>query len=203
MIYFIKGELLTTEPGAVFVDTGSIAYKLFVSDNTISAFSSKIGSQIRIYTYLSVREDAMDLYGFHSLEEKNTFNMLITVSGVGPKAALAILSILTPSAFAMAVNTGDAKAISKANGVGPKTAARVILELKDKLTKELGNIASDDQFAQIAKTGQDTGKYSDALNALIVLGYSRTEASNALRGLDTSALSLEELITSALKNLMK
>ncbi len=202
MIYFIKGELLTTEPGAIFVDTGSIAYKLYVSDNTISAFSSKIGSEIRVYTYLSVREDAMDLFGFHSLEEKNTFNMLITVSGVGPKAALAILSIMTPSTFAMAVNTGDAKAISKANGVGPKTAARVILELKDKLTKELGNITVSESSTQMAPIA-DTGKYSDALNALIVLGYSRTEAANALRGLDTSSLSLEELITASLKNLIK
>ena len=202
MIYFIKGELLTTEPGAIFVDTGSIAYKLYVSDNTISAFSSKIGSEVRVYTYLSVREDAMDLFGFHSLEEKNTFNMLITVSGVGPKAALAILSIMTPSSFAMAVNTGDAKAISKANGVGPKTAARVILELKDKLTKELGNIAGSNSAPQATHVA-DASKYSDALNALIVLGYSRTEAANALRGLDTASLSLEELITASLKNLMK
>lgn len=202
MIYFIKGELLTTEPGAIFVDTGSIAYKLYVSDNTISAFSSKIGSEVRVYTYLSVREDAMDLFGFHSLEEKNTFNMLITVSGVGPKAALAILSIMTPSSFAMAVNTGDAKAISKANGVGPKTAARVILELKDKLTKELGNIAISNSAPQATHVA-DASKYSDALNALIVLGYSRTEAANALRGLDTASLSLEELITASLKNLMK
>ncbi len=203
MIYFIKGELLTTEPGSIIVDTGSIAYKLFVSDNTISAFASKIGSPIRVYTYLSVREDAMDLYGFHSLEEKNTFNMLITVSGVGPKAALAILSILSPSSFALAVTSGDVKAISKANGVGPKTAARVILELKDKLTKELGNIASDASAVQVPKSGTDMGKYTDALNALIVLGYTRTESANALRGLDTASLSLEDLITSALKNLMK
>ena len=202
MIYFIKGELLTTEPGAIFVDTGSIAYKLYVSDNTISAFSSKIGSEVRVYTYLSVLEDAMDLFGFHSLEEKNTFNMLITVSGVGPKAALAILSIMTPSSFAMAVNTGDAKAISKANGVGPKTAARIILELKDKLTKELGNIAVSNSAPQATHVA-DASKYSDALNALIVLGYSRTEAANALRGLDTASLSLEELITASLKNLMK
>ena len=203
MIYFIKGELLTTEPGSIIVDTGSIAYKLFVSDNTISAFASKIGSQIRVYTYLSVREDAMDLFGFHSLEEKNTFNMLITVSGVGPKAALAILSIMTPSAFAMAVNSGDAKAISKANGVGPKTAARVILELKDKLTKELSNIRVSENVAQTPKSCADMSKYSDALNALIVLGYSRTEATNALRGLDTTSLSLEDMITAALKNLIK
>ena len=203
MIYFIKGELLTTEPGVIIVDTGSIAYKLFVSDNTIASYASKIGSQVKVFTYLSVREDAMDLYGFHSIEEKNTFNMLITVSGVGPKAALAILSIMTPSSFAMAVNSGDAKAISKANGVGPKTAARVILELKDKLTKELGNIATNEATTQSPTTSVDTSKYSDALNALIVLGYSRTEAATALRGLDTASLSLEDLITSALKNLIK
>lgn len=205
MIYYIKGELISTEPGAIIVDTGNIAYKLFVSDNTIAAFSSKIGSEIKVFTYLAVREDAMDLYGFHSSAEKNTFNMLITVSGVGPKAALAILSVLTPDAFALAVSTGDVKAISKASGVGAKIAARVILELKDKLTRELGNMPeqSASQAAPVQRASGDMGKYSDALNALVVLGYSRSEATDALKGIDYSRLSLEDMITAALKNLMR
>lgn len=203
MIYYITGELVTTEPSAVIVDTGAIAYKLFVSDNTIAALSSKIGTKIRIYTYLSVREDAMDLYGFHSLDEKNTFNMLITVSGVGPKAALAILSVLTPDGFKLAVSTGDVKAISKASGVGAKIAARVVLELKDKLTKELGSVNANEVGTPIARPTGDAGKYSDALNALIVLGYSRSESADALKGLDVASFTLEDLITAALKNLMR
>ncbi len=205
MIYYLKGELISTEPGAIIVDTGAIAYKLFVSDNTIAAFSSKIGSVIKVYTYLAVREDAMDLYGFHSANDKNTFNMLITVSGVGPKAALAILSVLTPDAFALAVSTGDVKAISKASGVGPKIAARVVLELKDKLSRELGNISTDASFDAPVKTraSGDMGKYSDALNALIVLGYQRSEAIDALKGVDYQNLPLEDMITRALKNLMR
>lgn len=203
MIYYITGELVTTEPSAVIVDTGAMAYKLFVSDNTIAALSSKIGTKIRIYTYLSVREDAMDLYGFHSLDEKNTFNMLITVSGVGPKAALAILSVLTPDGFKLAVSTGDVKAISKASGVGAKIAARVVLELKDKLTKELGSINVSEVSTPITRPTGDAGKYSDALNALIVLGYSRSESTDALKGLDIASFTLEDLITAALKNLMR
>ena len=205
MIHYIKGELVTTEPGIIIVDTGAIAYKIFVSDNTIAAFSSKIGADIKVYTYLAVREDAMDLYGFHSNEEKNAFNMLITVSGVGPKAALAILSVLTPDTFALAVSSGDVKAISKASGVGAKIAARVVLELKDKISREIGKEpqANITFAAQVARPAGDMGKYSDALNALVVLGYSRSEATDALKGLDYSSLSLEDMITAALKTLMR
>lgn len=204
MIYYVTGKLVTTEPSVLIVDTGAIAFKIFVSDNTIAAMSSKIGSEIKVYTYLAVKEDAMDLYGFHSIDEKNAFNMLITVSGVGPKAALAILSVLTPSTFALAVSSGDTKAISKANGVGSKTAARVVLELKDKLTRELGNVSSAEIYNDTApKATGDLGKYSDAINALVVLGYSRSEASEALRGIDLKNMSLESIIPAALKNLMR
>lgn len=203
MIHYVTGELVNTEPSAIIVDTGSIAFKIFVSDNTIAAMSSKIGTKVKVYSYLAVREDAMDLYGFHSPEEKNAFNMLITVSGVGPKAALAILSVLTPSAFALAVSTGDVKAISKANGVGSKIAARVILELKDKLSKELGNPTVTATNTSSIQGQADVGRYSDAVNALIVLGYSRNEAIDSLKGLDPASMSLENLITAALKNLMR
>ncbi len=203
MIHYVTGELVTTEPSAVIVDTGNIAFKLFVSDNTIAALSSKIGSKVKIYTYLAVREDAMDLYGFHTLEEKGAFNMLITVSGVGPKAALAILSVLTPGSFALAVSSGDVKAISKASGIGPKIAARVVLELKDKLSKELGSVSANDYAAPAPRPAGELGRYSDALNALIVLGYSRSEAADALKGLDPKSMQLEDMITAALKNLMR
>lgn len=203
MIHYITGELVSTEPSAIIVDTGNIAFRLFVSDNTLAAVSAKIGSKIKIYTYLAVREDAMDLYGFHSIEEKSTFNMLITVSGVGPKAALAILSVLTPQTFTLAVSTGDVKAISKASGVGPKIAARVVLELKDRLSKELSSVSATDYVASPARVTGDIGRYSDALNALIVLGYTRTEAAEALKGLDPKTMQLEDMITAALKNLMR
>ena len=204
MIYYVTGKLVTTEPSVLIVDTGSIAFKIFVSDNTLAAMSSKIGSDVKVYTHLAVKEDGMDLYGFHSIDEKNAFNMLITVSGVGPKAALAILSVLTPSTFALAVSTGDTKAISKASGVGAKIAARVILELKDKLTRNLGNVSGAEMYTDSApKAEGDIGKYSDALNALVVLGYSRTEATEALRGIDVKNMSLESIIPAALKNLMR
>ncbi len=205
MIHYIKGELVATEPSAVIVDAGNIAFKLFVSDNTLMAFSSKIGSEVKVYTYLAVREDAMDLYGFISLEEKSAFNMLITVSGVGPKAALAILSVLTPDAFTLAVSSGDVKAISKASGVGPKIAARVVLELKDKLSRELTSVSSTSDYIapSPARPSGDLGRYSDALNALVVLGYSRNEAADALKGLDPKNMQLEDMITAALKNLMR
>lgn len=204
MIYYVKGELITAELSAIIVDTGTIAYKLYVSDNTLAAFASKIGQKIKAYTYLAVREDAVDLYGFHSAEEKDAFNLLISVSGVGPKAALAILSVLTPDGLKLAVTSGDTKAISKANGVGAKIAARIALELKDKITKELGSINTDNLDAAVLK-GQSgaSSKHSDALNALIVLGYSRSDAADALKNLNTNALTLEELITAALKNLMR
>ena len=204
MIYYIRGKLVYTEPGAAVVDTGAVAYKMFVSANTIAALSSKMNEDVKIYTCLSVREDAITLYGFNSLEEKSVFNMLISVSGVGPKAALAILSVMTPSQFALSVTSGDTKAISKADGVGPKIAARIVLELKDKLSKEIGSITSDKTTQlNVTHSGAQTGKYSDALNALVVLGYTRGESSDALQGLDFGKLSLEELITAALKKLMK
>ncbi len=205
MIHYITGKLVATEPGALIIDTagngGGLAYRLFVSDNTLAALASKLDEKVKVYTYLSVREDAMDLYGFHSNDERGAFNQLISVSGVGPKAALAILSVLTPDSLAVAVSSQDAKAIARANGVGAKIAARVVLELKDKLTKELGR-AAEVGAAPDASNSKSSGKYSDALNALIVLGYSRSEAAEALRGLDTS-LSLEGMITAALKKLMR
>lgn len=203
MIYYITGKLVATEPGTLIIDTagdgGGLAYRLFVSDNTLAALASKLDEKVKVYTYLSVREDAMDLYGFHSNDERGAFNQLISVSGVGPKAALAILSVLTPDSLAVAVSSQDAKAIARANGVGVKIAARVVLELKDKFTKELGRAA---EVGAAPDASKSSGKYSDALNALIVLGYSRSEAAEALRGLDTS-LSLESMITAALKKLMR
>src|SRR5690606_24561258 len=134
--YYISGELVHTERNMAVIDAGGVGYKLTVSSTALGKLAGKTG-KVKLYTYLSVRDDALELYGFYSVEEASVFRMLITVSGVGPKAAMSILSTMSPEQFALAVTAGDAKALSKAPGVGPKTAARIILELKDKLSKEV------------------------------------------------------------------
>ncbi len=200
MFYSIAGTLVTTEPNAAIVDNNGIAYRMTVSFTTLGKLSGKQGERVLLYTHLNVREDGLDLFGFYTQEELETFKMLTSVSGVGPKAAMSILSGMSPEKFAVAVGTGDAKAISKAPGVGAKTAARIILELKDKIAKQLsgaeaGAALSDDIPAAGDKAGE-------AVNALLVLGYTRGEATAALKGLGAE-LTLEEMITAALKKLMK
>lgn len=201
MFYHLKGELILTEPNAAVIDCGGVGYRLTISQNTLAKLSSsKINkNEVRLYTYLAVREDAVELFGFFEQEELSAFKMLISVSGIGPKAAMSILSLMSPEKFALAVGTSDTKALSKAQGVGAKTAARIVLELKDKIAKELaaedGNVHSDEVL--------ENNKYNDAVNALLVLGYSRSEAMTVLRTIDIQALSLEDIIREALKNLMK
>jgi Holliday junction DNA helicase RuvA len=153
---------------------------------------------------MAVREDGIELFGFASETELSSFKMLLSVSGVGPKAAISILSLLTPEKFALAVCTEDRKTISKANGIGPKTAARIILELKDKLLKETDlSEAANASIESTAPLKTNSGKLSEAQDALMVLGYSRSEALNALKNIDTQTLGLEEIIKRALKQLMK
>jgi len=200
MYYHIHGTLCLTEPHTAVIDCGGVGYKLTVSGTTMAAIASKIGEKVKLYTYLAVREDAMELFGFYSMQEHSAFKQLITVSGVGPKAAISILSTLTPEQFAAAVCSSDTKALGKASGVGAKTAARIVLELKDKLAKEFGA----DVVSAAAPVGiAASGKLSDAVNALLVLGYSKQEANAALAGVDSSTMSLEALITSALKKLVR
>ena len=143
MFYYVRGELVLAEPGTAVIDCGGVGYKLSVSDNTLGKISNADKKNVLLYTYMYIREDAVDLIGFATQEELSAFKMLITVSGVGPKAAISILSQLSPSKLAIAVCTEDKKAISQANGIGPKTAARIILELKDKLK---GEISESDFF---------------------------------------------------------
>ncbi len=199
MYYHIYGELCLTEPHTAVIDCGGVGYKLTVSHTTLSSIASKLGEKVKLFTYLAVREDAMELFGFYSIEEHSAFKKLITVSGVGPKAAISILSTLTPEQFAAAVCSSDTKALGKASGIGAKTAARIVLELKDKLAKEYGADAVSASPVGI----MTSGKLSDAHNALLVLGYSKAEANSALSGIDSSSMSLEELISAALKRLMK
>ncbi|MBQ7347903.1 MAG: Holliday junction branch migration protein RuvA [Clostridia bacterium] len=212
MFYYISGKLAHLENGIAVVDAGGVGYKLTISGTTYDAMppnrSVKEPPNVSLYTHMAVREDGVELYGFATETELASFKLLITVSGVGPKAAMSILSLLTPEKFALAVCTEDKKTIAKANGIGPKTAARIILELKDKLMKEhsgedLSSIVSSPSGASAVGSASVRGKLSEATDALIVLGYSKAEALNVLKDLNTDGMELEELIRAALKKLMK
>ena len=202
MFYYIQGTIALLEPSFAVVDVGGVGYKLTVSGTTHERLSQSKSDKTRLYTHMAVREDDVELFGFSTEEELSAFRMLITVSGVGPKAAMAILSILTPEKFALAVCTGDSKAIAKASGVGAKTAARVILELQDKLLKETDQDTLITANTPAAGKTLAKGALSEALDALMVLGYSRAESTSALQGMDPS-LDSGEMIKLALKKLMR
>ena len=201
MFYYISGTLAICTPTMAVIDCTGVGYKLTISANTLSRLAGKEGTAVKLYTYFSVREDAQELYGFFTEEEHLAFTMLISVSGIGPKAAIAILSVLTPEKLSVAISTGDAKAISKAQGVGAKTAARVVLELKDRVGSLAGDGEAFDDGDIPVMTTSDS-KFSDVEAALTVLGYSRAEIAYALRGVDRT-LDTEEIIRLALRNLMK
>lgn len=204
MFHFISGRLDTVRQGFAVIDAGGVGFRLTVSDNTYQALSQKQGSNVRLFTHLSVREDDMELFGFLSEAELDMFKLLITVSGVGPKAAMAILSIFTPESFALAVCTDNKRSIAKANGIGPKTAARIILELHDKMADANAFPALDDTASEA--TGAELsggGKMAEVREALLVLGYSRSEILNALHDLDVENSGVEDIIRMALKKLMR
>ena len=207
MFYHIRGELIERQSNFVAIDACGVGYALTVSLNTSDALADSLGKTVRLYTHLQVREDGVELFGFYSREELSCFKMLIGVSGVGPKAAIAILSILSPDRFAYAVCGEDVKAISAASGVGAKTAARIVLELKDKLLKDTKTALESGRAPMAASVAPqrsgDSKKLSEATDALTVLGYSRGEIVDILRTLDVTAMSLEEIITAALKHFAK
>ena len=197
MYYYLKGTLAAKGENYIVVDVSGVGYMVYTSLNGIEK-SGPIGNQITVYTYLNVREDAMDLYGFVTEEEKKMFMLLISVSGVGPKAGLAILSVAPPAKIATAIITGDTKTITKAAGVGPKVAQRVILELKDKMDSSSLGIETED----LSDSDEIiTDNRAEAMSALVVLGYSANDARNVLSKLDSS-LSTEDLIKQALVKLM-
>ncbi len=206
MFYYINGKLAVLEPTFAVIDAGGVGYKMTISQNTYSAMPPHLSVSeaptVKLYSYMAIREDDVELFGFSSLEELSAFKMLITVSGVGPKAAISILSQLSPTKLAIAVCSEDKKSISQANGIGPKTAARIILELKDKLK---GQFDSDDEndVGITAAAPSNSSKLGDAQDALAVLGYSKNEALTALKGIDTDTLELDEIIKLALKKLMR
>ena len=207
MFYYISGRLAMANPSTAVIDAGGVGYKLTISENTYNSLPPRhtVDNPVaKLYTYMAVREDGIELFGFATETELSSFKMLLSVSGVGPKAAISILSLLTPEKFALAVCTEDRKTISKASGIGPKTAARIILELKDKLMKEtdLGEVAQA-SIESVAPVKTNSGKLSEAQEALMVLGYSRSEALNVLKNIDTQSLSTEQIIKKALNLLMK
>ena len=198
MIYSVNGTVDLIEPNLAVVDCGGVGYACRTTANTLSQL--KIGEKAKLLTYLSVREDAVELFGFYDAAELNCFKMLISVSGVGPKAALSILSGMTPQAFALCVASGDSKTLTNAPGIGRKTAERIVLELKDKVSKQ--DVAAGVKGSAVPIVAAPSNTYAEAVSALMVLGYSNGEATSALSGLDPSAPS-DELIRAGLKKLAK
>ncbi len=199
MLYNIRGKLTVSDVNFIVVECGGVGFKCFTTLNTVKNIG-RTGDEVNVFTYLSVREDAMDLYGFATLDELNAFKLLISVSGIGPKAAAAILSELAPDRLAVCIASGDAKAITRAQGVGKKTAERVVLELKDKM----GSIAvgdASDVVSSVASVGESSNS-AEAVEALVALGYSQSDAAVVVGSMDKS-LSVDEMIRNGLKQLAK
>ena len=198
MFYYVKGKVAVCEPGLVVIDAGGVGYA--VQTSATSASQVQPGDNATFYTYLHVREDIFDLYGFITRDELDCFKLLLGISGVGPKAALSILSVTNPASLALAVLTDDQKALSAAPGVGKKLAQRIILELKDRMSK--GQLESAASVGETMGVLPESGTAADdAITALMVLGYSRAEATTALKGADLTGLSVDEIVRIALKKL--
>lgn len=195
MIYSVRGKIIHKGIDMTVVECGGVGYACRTTLSTLSKIGRN-GDEVMLYTYLHVREDNVELFGFATEQELNCFKMLISVSGVGPKAGLAILSDTNPERFALTVATGDYKAFTKTKGVGPKLAQRVVLELKDKISKE--QLAGTDSSQVFFEAPAEGGSTSEAISALVVLGYSQSEAASVVAKLDPS-LPVEELIRQSLK----
>ena len=201
MYAYIKGTLEIKTAEYVVVETAGIGYKIFMSETAIDKLGN-IGTQVKIHTYLRVREDDMSLYGFNTNEELRMFELLLSVSGVGAKSAIVILSNITPSSFALAVITDDVGKLKKLPGIGPKTAQRIILELQDKL-KAVEDTDKGELEEILSKQESDGQKIAEAMSALQVLGYTRKEIENVFEQFDKSELSVEDIIKKGLLYLSK
>ena len=199
MFYYIEGRLSLIEPGLAVVDCGGVGYALNTTANTLSRVHA--GDTVRLYTCEIVREDCFDLYGFATREEKRSFELLLGVSGVGPKAALGILSSNTPEALSVAILSGNERALTVVPGIGKKMAQRILLELRDKISKETEGIAPEGFAPGIPEGPAGKDKISDAAAALGVLGYGNSEITAALKGLDIPNLSVEDIIRQALRKM--
>ena len=198
MFYYVSGTVAEIGPNLAVIDCGGVGYACATTNYTMSRL--KKGERAKLFTYLHVREEIFELFGFSSQQELSSFKMLIGVSGVGPKAALAILSSTTPNNLALSIVTGDEKALTAAPGIGKKIAQRIILELKDKLAKEQTSFSSDGPVPVIAAGG--ASKAGEASAALAVLGYGTPEIAAALKGVDMEQ-PLEEIIRQALKKMVR
>lgn len=196
MIYSVRGKLIHIEANLAVVECGGVGYKCLTTANTLAALP-QLGGEARLLTWLQVREDGVELFGFADERELASFKMLISVSGVGPKAALSILSDLSPEKFALCVASGDAKLLTRSQGIGQKIAQRIVLELRDKISKEQ---LVPQGGGEISPKNLSQGNMAEAISALAVLGYSQSEAAAAVSSLSPDT-PVEELIKSGLKAL--
>ncbi len=208
MLAYIKGKLEMKMTGYIVIDVGGLGYKVFMSETSIEKLGN-IGEIIKVHTYYRVQENDISIYGFNTLEELKMFELLLGVSGVGAKTALSMLAVCEPSEFALAVISEDVKTLTTMPGIGPKSAKRIILELKDKIKKEqeIENIKNQIEEnkgpSKIQQLIQDNSKVEEAIAALQVLGYSKKEIEKAFAKLNTKELSIEELIKKGLATLGK
>jgi len=203
MFYYLEGNVTVIAQNLAVIDVNGAGYACMTTLNTLSRLES--GKKAKLYTYCNVKEDAFDIYGFYDKSEKRCFEQLLSVSGVGPKAAISILSSASPESLALAIIGDDESALTRAPGVGKKLAQRIILELKDKVSKEMPALAATGYVSPGESTGRPGpgSKQRDAAAALTVLGYSQSEISVAMRGIDIDTLSVEEIIREVLKNSIK
>lgn len=201
MFYYVEGTVALLKQGLAVIDCGGVGYACHASQNTIGKL--KIGARERLLTYLNVREDIFELYGFIDEEEQSCFEMMIGVSGVGPKAALSILSVAPPDRLALSIITGDEKMLMQAPGIGKKIAQRIVLELRDKMSKEQLETASSVSPVAMAAASGGVNHTQEAVAALMVLGYSQAEALQAMEGMDAAQMEAEEIIRQCLKKLVK
>ncbi|NLO49160.1 MAG: Holliday junction branch migration protein RuvA [Clostridiales bacterium] len=201
MFYYINGIVSEIEPNLAVIDCGGVGYACHTTSRTLSLLNK--GEKAKLFTYCHIREDAFDIYGFFKKSEHICFKMLIGISGVGPKAALSILSAGSPEDLAVAVMSGNEKALTIAPGIGKKIAQRIILELKDKMGKEISELAENGVSFQPDPGNAQGGKAADAAAALSVLGYSPSEINSGLRNIDVENLSTEQIIREVLKKSLK
>lgn len=196
MIYNVRGTLTYTDINYAVVECGGVGFKCFVSMTTLKELPP-LGKEANLYTYLAVREDAMDLFGFATQQELDAFKLLITVSGVGPKASMAVLSVLPPDRLSIAVSSGDVKSIQSAQGVGKKTAERIVLELKDKMLGIAPSNAAAVQSIQAVASNSDA---QEAVEVLVSLGFNQSDAATVVGAMD-KGLSVDDMIRKGLKQL--
>lgn len=197
MFYSLTGKIVYTDASCFAIDVNGVAFKCFATLNTIKRLGA-VGETATVYTHLNVKEDAMDLFGFYDNAELEFFKLLNTVNGVGPKGALSILSELTPEKLVLCIASGDVKAITRAPGVGSKIAQRIVLELKNKVAKNMESMTSGDFIQDEGSLA--SGSAMEAVSALVALGYSQTDAAQVVAKLDGS-LPVEQMIKNALKYL--